>query len=134
MWMKGYGKRKLSKVFFFLMKLKMIQGIALSSRMPKDRQVWASTANGYFSVKSAYNLVVEMSKGFAYGEASDGSNFRKFWKYIWKLNVPHKICHFTWRACKNILPTKDNLVIRMVLSDGCCDKCKSELESSGHSF
>ena len=116
------------------MKLKMIQGIALSSRMRKDRQVWASTANGYFSVKSAYNLVVEMSKGFAYGEASDGSNFRKFWKYIWKLNVPHKICHFTWRACKNILPTKDNLVIRMVLSDGCCDECKSKLESSGHSF
>ena len=39
--------------------------------MPEDRQVWAPTANGYFSVKSAYNLVVEMSKGFAYGEASD---------------------------------------------------------------
>ena len=112
----------------------MIQGIALSSNLLEDRQVWAITANGHFSVKNAYKLAVEMNLGVAYGAVSDDSNFRKFWKYIWKVNVPHKVCHFTWRACKNILPTKDNLVRRKVLSDGCCDECKAEVESSGHLF
>ena len=31
------------------------------------------------------------------------------WKVIWKMNVPPKIKTFIWRACSNILPTRDNL-------------------------
>lgn len=112
----------------------MIQGIALSSNLPEDRQVWAPTTNGHFSVKSAYKLAVEMNFRVAYGAVSEDSNLSKFWKYIWKVNVPYKVRHFTWEACKNILPTKDNLVRRKVLSDGCCDECKVEVESSGHLF
>lgn len=33
-----------------------------------------------------------------------------------------------------MLPTKENLVRRKVLSDSCCDECKMEEETSGHLF
>ncbi|KAL0009325.1 hypothetical protein SO802_010827 [Lithocarpus litseifolius] len=130
----GTWKREVVQSLFLPHEAEMIQGIALCSRLPEDRLVWAPTANGHFSVKSAYSLAVETCLGSTTWEVSDDSNFRKFWKYIWKLNVPHKVRHFTWRACKNILPTKDNLVRRKVLIDGGCDECKTELESSGHVF
>ncbi|KAK9995768.1 hypothetical protein SO802_020454 [Lithocarpus litseifolius] len=83
-------KREVVQSLFLPHEAEMIQGTALCSRLPEDRQVWAPTANGHFSVKSAYSLAVETCLGSATGEVSDDSNFRKFWKYIWKLNVPHK--------------------------------------------
>ena len=130
----GAWKEEVFQSLFLPHEAEVIQGIALSSKLLEDRQVWAPTANGHFNVKSAYKLVVEMNIGAAYGVVSNDINFRKFWKYIWKVNVPYKVHHFTWRACNNILPTKDNLVRRKVLSDSCCDECKAKVESSGHLF
>uniref|UniRef100_A0A7N2MJC6 Reverse transcriptase zinc-binding domain-containing protein n=1 Tax=Quercus lobata TaxID=97700 RepID=A0A7N2MJC6_QUELO len=51
------------------------------------------------------------------GAASDDSKQRRFWKLLWKINTPHKVRHFAWRACKDILPTKENLVRRKVLAE-----------------
>ena len=39
-----------------------------------------------------------------------------------------------WRACRDILPTKANLVARKVIPDSCCEECQKEAESSGHLF
>ena len=63
----------------------------------------------------------------------DGRN-RKFWTKIWKIQVPHKIRYFTWRACRDVLPTKVNLVKRKVLQDDQCEECNLALESSNHLF
>ena len=41
---------------------------------------------------------------------SDESQLRKFWKLLWGLAIPRKIRHFAWRACQDILPTKENFV------------------------
>ena len=112
----------------------MIQGIASSSKLPEDRQVWAPTANRSFNVRSAYKIALEMSLGSDYWVVFDDRNSRKFWKYLWQVNVPHKVCHFPWRACKNILPIKDNLVKRKVLKESCCDECQADVESSSHLF
>ena len=75
-----------------------------------------------------------MGLGDAIGTMLDDSNLRKFWKYLWRFNVPHKVRHFTWRACKDILPTKENLVKTKVLVDSCCEECQVEVESSSHLF
>lgn len=90
--------------------------------------------NGIFSVQSAYKIVVEMGSGDEAGAMSDDSNLRNFWTYLWRFNVHHKVQNFTWRACKDILPTKENLVKRKVLVDNCCEKCQVEAESLGHLF
>ena len=66
--------------------------------------------------------------------ALDDNKQRKFWKFLWKINVPHKVRHFAWRACKDILPTKENLAKRKVLVEGTCKTCQSGLETSSHLF
>lgn len=45
--------------------------------------MWAPTANGMFTVRSAYKIAMEMHLGSDSGTVSDDSNLRKFWKYIW---------------------------------------------------
>lgn len=111
-----------------------ICGIALSTNLPADKQVWGLTTNGLFSVRSAYKLAMEMSSVAPVGDVSDGSHLKKFWKYFWSCNIPHKICHFAWRACKDVLPTKENLVRSKVLLDSCCDECNMEEENLGNLF
>lgn len=112
----------------------IILGTALSTNLLGDRLVWAPTKNGLFSLKSAYKIAMEMQEGAAMGTVLDDINLRKFWKYIWQMNVPHKVLHFTWRSYKNILPTKDNLLRRKIVTDGCYEECCEDVESSGHLF
>ena len=77
---------------------------------------------------------MEVSSAESVGGMSDTSQLRRFWKYLWSCNIPHKIRHFAWRACKEVLPTKENLVRRKVLLDGACDECNLEVESLAHLF
>ena len=39
------------------------------------------------------------------------------------MNVPNKVKHFTWKACRNILATKENLWRRKVTQEGLCEEC-----------
>ena len=66
--------------------------------------------------------------------SSDGSQEKSFWKKLWQINVPHKIRHFAWRACQDILPLQTNLVKRNVLQVDTCNECKVEAEDSIHFF
>ena len=111
-----------------------ICNIALSSKLPEDKQVWAQTNNGRFTMRSAYKIAMELASESCVGAASDDSKQRRFWKLLWKINTPHKVRHFAWRACKDILPTKENLVRRKVLAEGTCEMCQSGLVTSGHLF
>ena len=43
------------------------------------------------------------------GEGSGRLGNVQFWKTVWNLQVPNASKVFLWRACSNILPTKDNL-------------------------
>ncbi|XP_050247979.1 uncharacterized protein LOC126695321 [Quercus robur] len=77
---------------------------------------------------------MELRSDTRVGSEYDGSHLGRFWRSIWSCNSPHKIRHFAWRACRDVLPTKENLVKRKVLSDSCCDECKLAEETSGHLF
>ena len=86
-----------------------VKCISLSSRLPANKLIWAKTNNGLFIVKSAYKVAVDIldaSPLDSSGSSFDESNMRRFWKRVWKLDVPHKIQHFVWRAYPDILPTK----------------------------
>jgi len=119
----GVWKNKLVRQVFVPYEADLICSIALSANLPVDKQVWALTHNGIFSVRSAYKLAMEMSSAVLVGGVFDNSQLRRFWKYLWSCNIPHKIRHFTWRACNDVLPTKENLDRRKVLLDGACDEC-----------
>ena len=130
----GTWNTVLLQQLFLHHEVNIILGIALSTNLPRDKLVWFPMKNGLFSMKSAYKIAMEMQEGAAMGTVSDDSNLRKFWKYIWQMNIPHKVHHFTWRSCRNILPTKDNLLRRKIVTDGYCEECYEDVESSGHLF
>ncbi|CAL9022934.1 unnamed protein product, partial [Prunus brigantina] len=51
----------------------------------QDSHIWKHTANGVFTVKSAYQLLL-----------GDSSWNDSFWKVLWQLNLPPKLKVFLW--------------------------------------
>ena len=119
---------------FLPYKVNIIQSIPLRSRFPEDKIVWAETSNGKFSVRSAYIVATRLSSNPNSGTSSDMGLSRQFWKRLWALSLPHKTRHFTWRACRDILPTKVNPLKRKAVQDSLCDGCRLEVETTGHTF
>ena len=74
----GVWKNDLVQQIFLPHEVDAICGIVLSTNLPDDKQIWAPTANGIFSVRSAYKIAVEMGSGDAVVAMSDDSNLRKF--------------------------------------------------------
>lgn len=109
-----------------------IKSILLSVRFNLDKLVWAETANGKFTVKSAYHLAVKLLFSENRGSASNCRLMRRFRRSLWRLPIPHKVRHFAWKACREALPTKVNLRRRKVLTDDSCEWCKEEPETVGH--
>ena len=85
-------------------------------------------------MKSAYWGALELSRSASIGSCPDISHERRFWKLLWSLSVTHKIRHFAWRGCRDILPTKYNLLVRKILQDSTCDECGLTAETTGHLF
>ena len=112
----------------------VIKGIPLSSRLPADKLIWAEEPNGKFSVRSVYRVALRLSKSADQVTSSDRTQLRLFWKRIWDLPLPHKVRRFAWRACRDILPTKVNLMSRNVVKDQFCNECKMEFKTTGHLF
>lgn len=127
-------KVKVLDVLFFLHEADVIKGIPISSRFPPDKMIWAATPNGKFSVKSAYIIAMRLANRVDQGASSDQSHTRWFWKKIWDLPLPHKVRHFAWRACRDVLYTKVNLMRRKVVHDQVCEGCGLEAETTGHLF
>ena len=57
---KGAWKTDLVCNVFLPHEADLIRGIALCTNLPEDKQVWALTDNGLFSVRSTYKLVMEL--------------------------------------------------------------------------
>lgn len=111
-----------------------IRSMPLSTQLPADKLIWTETQNGIFSVQSAYSLAVKIGQSATHGVSSNNSQMRRFWRMVWRLPIPHKIRHFGWRACRDALPTKVNLLRRKVVQDDTCESCGLDSENSWHIF
>jgi hypothetical protein len=69
-----------------------------------------------FSMKIAYHLEKERSMQCK-GESSKASVYNSVWKRIWKLETPKVVKMFLWRACNNLVPTKENLFRKRIVRD-----------------
>ena len=106
---KSYWNSDLIEQLILPYEVETIKSIPLSTCLPTDKLIWAETNNGLCTVKSAYKVAVDIlaaSPLGSSGSSSDESNMKRFWKRVWELDVPHRIRHFVWRACRDILPTK----------------------------
>ena len=97
----------------------------------RDVLIWKENKSQSFSVKSAYQVVQRM-KAPTLIEHSTAATEKPLWRKLWKLNVPPKVRMFIWRACSNILPTRDNLHRRRVQVDPRCEICCQQPETVGH--
>jgi hypothetical protein len=87
--------------------------------------------SGLFSVRSGYHLAKE---NFEHTKAGSSNGFHNsaIWKTMWKLKGPNTEKHFIWRACHDILPTRENLIMRKIVSDPFCPICGLEVETVSH--
>lgn len=108
-----------------------IKNIPLCPLLPPDKIIWNGTSSGLFSVRSAYHLAIELSRN-KLGESSSFSGSHVYWKKIWAINVPNASKIFLWRACQNLLPTKQNLIRKGVGVDDLCPCYMLEVESMIH--
>lgn len=84
----------------------VIKKIPLNLRI-EDKLIWHFDRLGMYSVKSGYKWFQKSRLC----TSSTSKNISKIlWTKTWKLNVPPQIRHFIWRALKNILPTRTNLL------------------------
>lgn len=111
----------------------IILATPLSQRRPPDKLVWSATPNGKYTVKSAYHLAVtKLSKRGI--DLPSTSTKDTMWKKMWHINTPPSVRHFLWRACSNVLPTKEGLVKRGMQIDPACALCGEGKETTSHIF
>ena len=115
----------------------VILSIPISPMNPSDSQVWAKSPNGIFTVKSAHRVAAKYLDDLKGREESPGysnnSKMTAIWKVVCNLKCLNKIKHFMWRACTNVLPMKQCLLHRKVITEDKCDFC-AKSESSGHAL
>ena len=107
-----------------------ILGIPLCSRQVPDTLIWAGSTSGKYTTKSAYKL---LSRTPTVGPSNPLAHSSS-WNHIWDLEVPNKIKHFIWRACRKSLPTKKNLFIKKVTRNAICDLCHVGVEDVIHAL
>ncbi|XP_075669956.1 uncharacterized protein LOC142639698 [Castanea sativa] len=119
----------LLKCIFLPFGAKIIGGIPLSTRLPDDKQIWAETSYGLFSIRSAYNVALDLSKPIEFASSSDGDSMRQFVKSSGRSKFLIRFDTLFGRQ-PVILPTKANLVHTIL--EGGCEECGDNLESLLH--
>jgi hypothetical protein len=96
-----------------------------------DRLVWMGNKTGHYTVRSGYHLAME-GLDREEGSTSDYSRMSQLWQNVWNFRGPRALRMFLWRACNNILPTKENLFKRKIVDDPQCAICGAAIETVGH--
>ncbi|KAK4438705.1 hypothetical protein Salat_0205000 [Sesamum alatum] len=97
--------------------------------------VWHFSKTESFSVRSAYNVSVELAhKDIRACSRGLGEVPRGGWDFIWKQKLSGKVKVFAWRLCKQALPTGLNLKRRHLQLQCSCSHCFVEEEDSKHSM
>jgi hypothetical protein len=80
----------------------LLSNVVLSNDI--DVWKWKLNLEDGFSVKSAYDALVEVGDSSSLGDYE-----MKIFSYIWESPAPSKVVSFSWQLLYNHLPTKDNL-------------------------
>ena len=110
-----------------------------------DNIAWHFDSKGNFSVKSAYQVVLNLQdKGIEIGSTSIANekgyvngkeNFNCIqWKKLWSLPLQGKQKHFMWRIANNSLPLRMKLKRKGIELDTRCPVCYRFDEDGGHYF
>lgn len=101
---------------FHLKDAVVIKGIPLTPRSLEDIFTWRMVDNGIFTVRSSYYI------SYSHLHKKDPYSIIDLWKWLLDLKMPPRVQLKFWRAC-DILPTRDNLLVRGVTMDPECLVC-----------
>lgn len=126
-----WWNREALELLFSEEEVKRILTIPLSHNCHDHIQYWKGSKNELFTVRSAYHLHKEMVDRSRAGSSVEhlGGNT---WKRLWALPIPNNEKNFLCRACNDILPTRENLWRKKILTDPSCPFCEAEVESCFH--
>jgi hypothetical protein len=113
------------KLLFPLNIANSILNVPLFNDVEEDKLIWYDDLNGNYSVRSAYNLLINPT-------VADARIDSGCWKWLWKAQAPPKTKHLIWRICKECLPTRHRLNERFVPCPLNCPICDNEIENDGH--
>ena len=111
----------------------IIRTIPLGHTKQLDVLIWPYNPRGKYMVKSGYWFLQREHQNAQPGQF-DVSRLKSLWQAIWNLPVLSKVKNLVWRATKNSLPTKDNLIRRKIIQNGSCDVCQEHIEDVKHAL
>lgn len=95
---------------------------------------WPHCKEGSYTVKSGYRALLDQSPPMVSGPTTFNPTLENLWDLIWSTQVPNKVKHFIWKACQNILPTRENLYKKRIPISQLCPVCLTEIEIVEHIF
>lgn len=112
---------------------KLILSIPLNQKWTEDKVIWPFASSGNYSVISGYKFLV--NENCIQGTSSNNLSLHQvLWMKIWEATVPNKVRNFMWRACKNAILAKTNLVHRKVLIESICDHYRASPKTVLHAL
>jgi hypothetical protein len=108
----------------------------LKIRLPnyegEDFISWTPENHGLFTVRSAYNLALDLQNKDQQNTSTNVNGDRGLWKVIWNAKVPPKVKIFTWKLATNSLAVQVNRSRRVPNVLPTCSICGREDETSYH--
>ncbi|XP_062028333.1 uncharacterized protein LOC133744209 [Rosa rugosa] len=108
--------------------------IPLGQRQCSDKLIWSPEKKGFYSVKSAYWIAREQVLQNVLTSTSNGDPFKELWQQLWKAKIPGKVIICNWRACNNLLPTRERLLAKGYTGTTECLLCQNHIEDNYHLF
>jgi ribonuclease HI len=108
----------------------------LKIRLPNYEQEdfisWAPECHGMFTVRSAYNLALDLRDAAPPSTSSNTTSDRPIWRNIWNSKAPPKVKIFTWKLATNSLAVQVNRSRRLPNVLPICTICGMEEETGFH--
>ena len=118
---------------FFAFEVTTIKNIPIYRSIQDNVLLWPFNPDGVYTVKFGYRFLYD-KQCKKQPSPSEVEVLKPLWNKIWGLHVPNKIKRLAWKAYKNALPIKLNLVHHKIIMDGCCDACKTQQEDAVHAL
>ena len=128
----GKWDDEMIKGVFIPAEAELVRKIPLPRSQIEDVLYWPFTVDGQYNCKSGYKFLKDLEENSEVSTLLEVD--KKVWKCIWSLEVPNKYKNMLWRACKNSLPTKQNLVRRTIIQNHNYDRCSLQAEDTLHAL
>lgn len=125
--------RNVLALYFHPMDIKCIIAIHLPLEPMEDYMIWMPDKTHNVSVRTTYEFAIKcLLNAKSKPSISSVSIPHKFWKFIWSKGFPPRFSLWLWRAVRNRLPTKLNLLKKPVTVNSFWCFCSSTAESLIH--